>query len=170
MIDKIYFSKVRENAKIPSKAKEDAGYDIYLCFDEDYIIIPAHETKMISTGIASALPENYYFQIQERGSTGSLGIKYSAGVIDSSYRGEWLLAITNSTNRPLVILKDSSKMDLKYLSILNKIAVVYPYEKALFQAIIHSVHNELQTQELSYEALQNIKSNRGDGKLGSTGK
>ena len=92
----IKFAKTRDGAVIPSKLEENAGYDIYACFDEDYITIAPHETKLIPTGIASALDTDCYFQIEERGSTGSKGIKKSAGVIDSGFRGEWKIAITNS--------------------------------------------------------------------------
>ncbi|MGN1317930.1 MAG: dCTP deaminase domain-containing protein, partial [Lachnospirales bacterium] len=104
-MDKIYFAKVRESAKIPTREIYNAGVDIYPCFDEDYMIIPPHKTVLVPTGIASAIPENYYIQIYERGSTGSKGIKYSAGVIDSSYRGEWFLATTNTNDKPVVISK-----------------------------------------------------------------
>ena len=33
----IYFAKVKPEAKIPSKRDEDAGYDIYACFEEDFV-------------------------------------------------------------------------------------------------------------------------------------
>lgn len=65
--DNLFFAKIKENAIIPSKRIEDAGYDIYPCFEEDFIIINPHETKLIPTGIASAFNKNYYIQIQERG-------------------------------------------------------------------------------------------------------
>ena len=35
MMEKIYWAKVKENAKIPSKRWEDAGYDLYPCFAAD---------------------------------------------------------------------------------------------------------------------------------------
>jgi len=35
----IYFAKVKQNAIIPSKREEDGCYDVYACFDEDYITI-----------------------------------------------------------------------------------------------------------------------------------
>ena len=88
MTNDLVFAKVKPNAIIPTKEDENAGYDIYACFDEDYMVIPPHSTKLIPTGIASALSDKYYLQVHERGSTGSKGIKYGAGVIDSSYRGE----------------------------------------------------------------------------------
>lgn len=101
----IIFAKVKENAIIPSKENENAGFDIYACWDgvekKDKIIKP-HTTKLIPTGIACALPINYYFQVEERGSTGSKGIKKSAGVVDSGYRGEIFVAISNVNDRYLI--------------------------------------------------------------------
>ena len=101
----IIFAKVKENAIIPSKEEENAGFDIYACWDgvekKDKIIKP-HTTKLIPTGIACALPINYYFQVEERGSTGSKGIKKSAGVVDSGYRGEIFVAISNVNDRYLI--------------------------------------------------------------------
>lgn len=101
----IIFAKVKENATIPSKEDENAGFDIYACWDgvekKDKIIKP-HTTKLIPTGIACALPINYYFQVEERGSTGSKGIKKSAGVVDSGYRGEIFVAISNVNDRYLI--------------------------------------------------------------------
>ena len=101
----IIFAKVKENAIIPSKEEENAGFDIYACWDgvekKDRIIKP-HTTKLIPTGIACALPINYYFQIEERGSTGSKGIKKSAGVVDSGYRGEIFVAISNVNDKYLI--------------------------------------------------------------------
>ena len=50
--DELYFAKVKPNAIIPSKRDEDAAYDIYACFDDDYLVIPPHKTVLIPTGIA----------------------------------------------------------------------------------------------------------------------
>lgn len=115
---KIKFAKVKDNAIIPSKNLEDAGYDIYTNFDNDFLIIDSLETLMIPTGIASALPDTHYFQIQERGSTGTKAMKYGAGVIDSGYRGEWFIPITNCSNRTIVIKKESKSV---YDFVLNEV-------------------------------------------------
>ncbi len=167
----IYFAKVRDNSIIPSKEKWNAGFDIYPCFDEEYLIIRPGETILVPTGIASVIPEGYYIQIQERGSSGSKGIKYSAGVIDSSYRGEWFLAASNVNYKPVIILKKNID-DFDFLSkkIIEEGYIIYPYSKALFQGVVHSVHNEFTTSEISFDELKKISSDRGDGKLGSSGK
>ena len=52
--DTIYFAKIREGATIPSKRDEDAGYDVYACFDDDFFVIEGGRTRMIPTGLAVA--------------------------------------------------------------------------------------------------------------------
>ena len=51
MLAAVKFAKVKPEAKIPTKRLEDAGLDMYACFDDDYIIIEPHTTKLIPTGI-----------------------------------------------------------------------------------------------------------------------
>ena len=165
MTNQIYFSKVKPNAIIPSKIEENAGYDIYPCFDEDYIIISSHETKLIPTGIASACSSDYYFQLFERGSTGTKGIGQRCGVIDSGYRAEWFVPITNHNEKLLVIKKKHS--DFKGFFGIE--TIFYPYEKAICQAVLLPVP-KVDVNEIPYENLKEIISVRGMGNLGSTNK
>ena len=178
----IKFAKVKPNATIPSKRDEDMGFDIYACFDKDYILINPHETKFIPTGLASACDPGYGFLVFERGSTGSKGIARRCGVIDSGYRDEWFICLTNTTNNKLFISKLNSKELVEALCIdhenlidwklaedevLN--AIVYPYSKAIAQALVVPVP-KTKVEELSYEDLKTIPSERGLGALGSSGK
>ena len=182
----IKFAKVRPDAIIPNKRDEDMGYDIYACFDEDYILLNPHETKLIPTGIASACDPGYGFLLFERGSTGSKGIARRCGVIDSGYRNEWFVGLTNTTDKALLISKlNGIELEKKLLENIGfefddeiawKIihdelsnAIVYPYSKAIVQAIIAPVL-ETNKEEISYEDLKNIPSERGLGALGSSGK
>lgn len=166
--NKLYWAKVKPNAIIPTKDKENAGYDIYPCFEDDYIVIPRHKTVLIPTGIASAVREAYYLQVQERGSTGSIGMKYGAGVIDSGYRGEIFIAITNINDVPVIIYKKEDDVpELRRMYSLD--AILYPYKKAIAQLIVHRVF-DMDEQEISYEELKSIPSKRGEGRLGSSGK
>ena len=81
MMTAIKFAKVRPTAIIPTKRVEDAGFDIYANFEEDFILIPPHDTIMIPTGIASACDTDYCFILKERGSTGTKGIAQRCGRI-----------------------------------------------------------------------------------------
>ena len=122
---KVKFARLRENAKIPVRRSCDAGYDIYACFDEQEMRLEPNETKLVPTGIASAFDEGWCFVLKERGSTGIRGFGQRAGVMDSGFRGEWHVALTNHNDVPLIISKDGAE---------REDAVVYPYEKAICQA------------------------------------
>lgn len=161
----IYFAKVKEDAIIPSKREEDGAFDIYACFEEDFMIIAPHETKLIPTGIASAFSSDYVAILKERGSNGSKGIGQRAGVIDSGYRGEWFVPLTNHNTVPVVLLKESYAGEQSAFGE----AIIYPYEKAMSQCILVEVP-KVKTAEISYEALMQFESERGTGMLGSSGK
>lgn len=160
----IKFAKTKNAAKIPSKRTEDAAFDVYACFEEDYMLIKPNKTVMIPTGIASSCNPDYCIILKERGSTGSKGLGLRAGVIDSGYRGEWFVAITNHTDDNYWIVKEGK--DFPRISSFCK---VYPYEKAIAQAVVVPVP-EVEVEEISYEELQVIPSERGSGKLGSSSK
>jgi dUTP pyrophosphatase len=166
----VKFAKVKPNAKIPNKRDEDMGFDIYACFDEDFIVIYPQETKLIPTGIASSCDTSYGFVLRERGSTGSKGIALRAGVIDSGYRSEWFVGLTNTTNKVLFISKLSEKETYdKFYGDLMPASFVYPYSKAIAQALLVPVP-KVNVEEIPYEELQQITSERGLGSLGSSGK
>lgn len=164
----VKFAKVHPDAKIPNKRDEDMGFDIYSCFDEDYIVINPHETKLIPTGIASSCDPEYGFLVFERGSTGSKGIARRCGVIDSGYRNEWFIGLTNTTNKVMFISKLSERETYdKYYDEIMPESFVYPYSKAIAQALVVPVP-KVNIEEISYDELKAIESERGLGALGSS--
>lgn len=94
-----------EGVRIPTKRDEDGGYDIYAFFEDDFIEIKPHETKIIPTGLYSAFSNDYVAILHERGSNGVKGIGQRSGVIDSGYRGEWGVPLTNHNDKTLLISK-----------------------------------------------------------------
>ena len=165
----VYFSKINSDAIVSSKINENAGYDIYSNFKEDYIIIPPHETKLTPTGIASAFSDDYYLQIKERGSTGINGMGIRAGVVDSGFRGEIKVVITNHNNVHLVIAKKGITVADVFGEVAPSETIFYPYEKAIAQLVLLPVP-KVQVKEISYDDLLNIKSERGADMLGASGK
>jgi dUTP pyrophosphatase len=164
MNDKILFAKVKPNAIIPSKREEDGAYDIYACFDEEEIIIKPNEAKLIPTGISSAFDKRYRIVFQERGSTGVISLKVNAGLIDSGYRNEWFVCLNNSSDKTIIISKLHKKVETHMDTI-----IFYPYSKAVCQAKVQEVPI-VDIEEISYEELKNIPSERGMGALGSSNK
>ena len=168
----LYFAKTREGAVIPNKRFEDAGYDIYACIDEPYKIIRPNETVLIPTGIISAFSPAYYMQLHERGSLGVKGIAVRSGVIDSGYRGEWMVGVTNHNALPLIILSGKSgSLDMLYkeTNLDSANAVLHPSTKAICQAVLLPVPRAVVTEKTPTEIL-GMASERGDGMLGSSGK
>ena len=165
----VKFAKVRPTAKIPTKRVEDAGYDIYADFEEPFILINPHETVLIPTGIASACDTDYCFILKERGSTGTKGMAQRCGIIDSGYRSEWFVPITNTTNDYIMIAKSNNTSTDVFGSIPMKKIIRYPYEKAICQALVIPVP-EVTVEEITYDELKGIASERGTGALGSSGK
>lgn len=168
MITAIKFAKVRPTAIIPTKRDEDAGFDIYANFEEDFRIIPPHETRIIPSGIACACDTDYCLILKERGSTGTKGMAQRCGVIDSGYRGEIGIPITNTTEAPIVISKTDSIEDI-FGEIAPTNVIIYPYEKAIAQLLVIPVP-VVDVEEYTYEELKAIPSSRGLGALGSSGK
>ena len=163
----VYFSKIKEEGVIPSKNVEDAGFDIYGIIEDD-LIIKKGEVKLIPTGIASAISDDYYFQLQERGSTGTKGLSQRCGVIDSGYRNEWFVPINNTTTKDIVILKNYNDR-MENLPIKYENHIVYPDTKAICQAVILPVP-KTEVKEITYDELLKMESIRGLGRLGSSGK
>lgn len=163
----IYFAGIREGVKIPTKRESDAGYDIYANFEGTHILIPSHNTVMIPTGLKSAFSNKWYIQLEERGSTGTKGMALRCGVIDSGFRGEWFVPITNTTNQTLIIAKSEEISRAK--EIFEEEAIYYPYEKAICQAVLLEVP-KVDIKTISEEELMSIPSDRGEGMLGSSQK
>ena len=169
VIDKVYFAKLNPSAIIPTKRNEDAGRDIYANFEDDYIVIKPHETKLIPTGIASAFTDDYYLQIKERGSTGVNGMGVRAGVVDSGFRGEIKVVITNHNNAHLVIVKKGITVARVFGETAPTKTIFYPYEKAIAQMVLLPVP-KVQVEEIAYDDLLKIESSRGTDMLGASGK
>jgi dUTP pyrophosphatase len=167
MKDKILFAKVKPNAKIPSKREEDGAIDIYACFDEEEFVIEPNQIKLIPTGIASSFNSKYRIVFQERGSTGVIGLKINAGLIDSGYRNEWFVCLNNTSKNTIIIDKTIDKTYEE--NFFGTVFVHYPYSKAICQAKVQEVPI-VDLEEITYAELKSIPSERGLGALGSSNK
>jgi dUTP pyrophosphatase len=84
-----------KTAKLPNKANLfDAGLDLYC--DEELVSLAPGERKLVSTGLAMAIPKGFVGLIWPRsGHAVKGGIDTMAGVIDSTYRGEVKVLLVN---------------------------------------------------------------------------
>lgn len=184
-LPKLYFAKVREDAVIPSKSIEDAGYDIYANLKDEHtrkslkpledkpdysfpyeikeMRIAKGEVGFVPTGIASAMDNDYFLNINaERSSVGKYGIVVLAGVVDSSYRGE-IMVMVQPTQKDLIITNEVSEVEV------GENEILYPLTKAIAQGVLLPVP-KVKVEEIPYDELKAISSNRGTGGWGSSGK
>lgn len=169
--NKNLWAKVKPGATIPSKRKEDAGYDIYACFDEDELKLNKLQPNMIPTGLASAISSDYYWNIKhERGSTGKYAMLLLSGCIDSGYRDEWFINICPLYKDVIISktftfpIKNGKKKPVELAD-----AIVYPYDLAIAQAVKLPVPDD-EDIEVTHTELLKFESDRGTGKLGSSNK
>lgn len=142
----VKFARVHKNARLPEfKTIGAAGADLYAC---NYEVIPAGETKLIHLGLKSEFKPGYVALIYARSGLATkegLAPANKVGVIDSDYRGEWMVALHNHSNQDRVI------------EVGNRIAQV------LFQKVYVPSITEVTERELT-------DSERGQGGFGSTNK
>lgn len=165
-----------DHAVIPTKRDEDAAYDLYACFVEDFVLIDTLENDLIPTGIASVMHHTKQGTICERGKTGKSNMGIGAGLIDSGYRGEWFVMIRNYNDRPLVLSKIPLEEVLRKIeeyyhldSITEDQIVYFNVEKAIAQVKIQDVPR-MQVEVITKEEMMKYDSERGAGKIGDSGK
>lgn len=161
--NELFFARKNEEVKLPTKREEDAGRDVYAYFEEESLVIPAHATKLVPTGLYTAFSSDWVMVLKDRGSNGSIGLETTAGIIDSGFRNEIFVSLTNTNDKPVIISKDVEKT-LKLDDV-----IMYPYSKGVAQLLMLPVP-KMEIVELSVEELQAMESERGLGMLGSSNK
>ena len=89
----IRFKLLNENAKAPLRATaHSAGFDIYA---PERVDIPAGQSYLVGTGVAMAIPNGWFGQINPRSSMAVKKIRLGARVVDSDYIGEVFVNLHN---------------------------------------------------------------------------
>ena len=83
-----------------TKDKGDQGWDIKST--EDKLLIPG-KTALVKTGLYLELEPNSYADVRPRSGLSSKGILCHLGLVDSGYRGEIKVCLTNLTSLPHLV-------------------------------------------------------------------
>jgi len=97
--------KVDSGAKLPTHGHPgDAAVDLY-CL-EDVVFEPGGQER-VRTGIAVEIPEGHVGLIWDKSSISfNLGLKIMGGVIDSSFRGEIVASLLNTSRKEVLLEKE----------------------------------------------------------------
>ncbi len=97
-MEQIRVKCLRPNAKLPTYGSADAaGADLYACIEEDIQIEPG-KSVFVPTGLAMEIPKGYAGLIYARSGLAckrDLAPANKVGVIDSDYRGEFIVVLHN---------------------------------------------------------------------------
>lgn len=102
-MDAIRVKKLKPNAILPTYGSaEAAGADLYACL-EDSIVIDPGVSAFVPTGLAMELPKGCAGLIYARSGLAckrGLAPANKVGVVDSDYRGEFMVVLHNHGNVP----------------------------------------------------------------------
>jgi dUTP pyrophosphatase len=95
--------KLENFVDLQQRTYGNAGFDLYAA--EEGILL-AGQRAAVSVGISTSFNPEYYMRVAPRsGLALKSGIDVLAGVIDSSYRGEWKVVLHNTSNITFVFNK-----------------------------------------------------------------
>ena len=109
---KFEYVKIHPKAVMPEKIAGNLAFDLSVVRDEGfyehnypgqpndwrYILKPG-QRRVFNTGLKIAIPTGYGVVFRDRsGMAAKCGIHVLGGVIDSTYRGEWLICLLNISN------------------------------------------------------------------------
>jgi dUTP pyrophosphatase len=107
----IEFKLLHELAQAPKYAHDgDAGADL-VCIED--VTLKSGERKLVSTGVAIALPKGYVGLVHPRSGLANkhgIGIVNTPGTIDSGYRGELKICLINLDPNETVSLQAGSRI------------------------------------------------------------
>ncbi|MBQ6756351.1 MAG: dUTP diphosphatase [Oscillospiraceae bacterium] len=102
----IKVKKLDPRASLPSRSSlTAAGADLRVVLDKPVTINPG-ETYFCHTGIAAEIPDGYAGFVFARSGLGTkqgLAPANKVGVVDSDYRGEFMVALHNHSSEPRII-------------------------------------------------------------------
>lgn len=181
-METIKFLKIDDRAIIPTKRDEDAAFDLYtigaerpdgVLNDEEIIIRPGETVKFL-TGLKAVIPPDVWVLLKERSSTAKTGLSIRSGVIDSGYRGEWAIMMTNCGRNEIQIssgfhgkpelikVGEPAYSDLSYW--------MMSFDKAIAQAVVMPKLNVRCGEIPQAEFNAAPKTIRGDSGWGASGK
>lgn len=122
--------KLEPDVKLPTYGTDGAAcFDLYAYMgpdkDDDFVI-NSESSAMFHTGLSFEVPQGYSMDIRSRsGNFIKAGILAFPGTIDSDYRGELMIALTNTTNEPFKVYNGDRIAQ----------ALLTPVPKAIFKEV-----------------------------------
>ena len=113
------YVKIHPKAIVPKKVSGNLAFDLHVVRDENFYEhnwpgqpndykyrLMAGQRRIFHTGLKIAIPVGYGVIVRDRsGLAVKQGLHVLAGVIDSSYRGEWMICLLNTGDNTYEIVE-----------------------------------------------------------------
>ena len=107
----VSFQKMHESAIVPSRHFSAGGFDV--CTPDDAHLAPWIVTK-IPLGFATEFPDGMRAVLHDRSSMAALGLHVVGGLIDSDFRGQWILLLLNSSPNSITLSAGAKVAQVKF--------------------------------------------------------
>lgn len=110
-------TKIKIVSDYPLKKSKDGdvGYDVRAINGGPPIHVGPNLTVKVPTGVYLELPDEYEAQVRPRSGLSSKGILVHFGTVDSGYRGEIMVSVTNLNYRQYDIQSDDRIAQLVFV-------------------------------------------------------
>ena len=122
----VKIKRLFSNVVLPEyKTENSAGLDLR-AYIKDNIIIKPFQRKLIATGLAIELPDNYEAQIRPRSGLAlknGITVFNSPGTIDSDYRGEIQVLLVNFGDEDFIV-ENNMRIAQLVISQIRKVKLI----------------------------------------------
>lgn len=103
----VYFTRMQPDVQVPTyETPGAAGCDVRLYSPDGKWLIPAGFTSAVPTGLKVKIPVGFELQVRPRSGLSlktKLRVANAPGTIDSDYRGEIKIILTNTGNEDILL-------------------------------------------------------------------
>jgi dUTP pyrophosphatase len=113
---------LNDKAIMPTRGtKFSAGFDLYA---PERVDIPPGQSYLVGTGLAMAIPQGWFGQINPRSSMAVKRIRIGARVVDADYRGEVFINLHNDSDMVYEIQKGDRIAQVVFIPFMSDIIEV----------------------------------------------
>lgn len=119
----IQIKLLNNKAIMPTRGTEhSAGFDLYA---PERVDIPAGQSYLVGTGLAMAIPNGWFGQVNPRSSIASKKkVRVGARIVDSDYRGEVFINLHNDSDMTYEIQKGDRIAQIVFMPFMSDVAQV----------------------------------------------
>lgn len=141
---RVYRDPIAEGLTLGYAKPGDVGMDVACA---EAVVVPANGYAQARTGLRFKIPKGYYLHVYGKGGSAILGLGFDLCLVDEEFTGELALVCWNKSDTPVHV----------------------PRGKCIAQVVLRR-YERAEIRAISLEEMDSHVTERGGGRLGSTGR